>query len=80
MNAMLEARMVAANTQRPVACEQGEMATRELIAASSQGGFIRGFDVRRSPQAPLVERISRDVDAVVTSVHGPILIAGQKAA
>jgi hypothetical protein len=49
MNAMLDARMVAANTQVPVTCEQGEVATLEVIAASSQGGFIRGLDVRRSP-------------------------------
>ncbi len=47
MNAMLEARMVAANTHGPTVPPQGEAASLESMTASSQGGFITGMDVRR---------------------------------
>jgi hypothetical protein len=37
MNAMLEARMVAARIQRPLVFEQGDVAGRDRITFSSQG-------------------------------------------
>jgi hypothetical protein len=37
MNAMLEARMVAASTQRPLDFEHGAVAGRDRITFSSQG-------------------------------------------
>jgi hypothetical protein len=40
MKAMLDARIVAARTQGPVALPHGEAAIREIITASSQGGFM----------------------------------------
>jgi hypothetical protein len=40
MNAMLEARVVAASTQRPEAFEHGAAAGRERIMLASQGSGI----------------------------------------
>jgi hypothetical protein len=40
MNAMLEARVVAASTQRPEAFEHGAAAGRERIMLASQGSWI----------------------------------------
>jgi hypothetical protein len=42
MNAMLEARMVAASTQRPLDFEHGDAGARDRIMFSSQGSRNTG--------------------------------------
>jgi hypothetical protein len=55
MKAILDARIVAAKTQIPVSRRQGEVAIRDAITASSQGGFMSDLDAP-SPQSVLREQ------------------------
>jgi hypothetical protein len=48
MNAMLDARVVAASTQCPASFEQGAVAGRERIMLSSHGSWTTG-NIRRFP-------------------------------